>query len=182
MEKKDYINNQEFYDLLKNAIPYFKQNKNWGIFDKKIGKFILLMMERIKNRSNFKNYKGYHWEYMQEKALINVFTYITKYDLKRTNPFAYFTTVITNAYRTALREIKEKKVIELPHENSVLCELIDESEYEVFDDNISDKIDRERHSERLIQKVTDEQLVDEISSILHEINQKHGKNNNKVEK
>jgi hypothetical protein len=138
----DYVNNQEFYELLCKAIPYFREKNEWGPYGNKVGKIILQMIYRIKNKSSFKNYGGYHWELMCERALINVFTYIKSYNLTKTNPFSYFTTIIINAFKNALSEMSKQKT-EISYDTFIIGEIIDETEFLEFEDDLIKEIDQE---------------------------------------
>jgi hypothetical protein len=167
-EKNHYIDNNEFYTLLSKALPYYKENKKWGPYDKEVGNTILQIMYNIKKRPNFIRYNGYHWECMQEKALLNVFKYITKYDLNKTNPFAYFTTIIHNAYATALRELN-KKPTELPYDNVIISDMIDENDFEDFEEDSINKVDKDNKSKKLLSKIDEKELIQEVQNILNEM-------------
>jgi hypothetical protein len=169
-KKKDryYVDPKRFQKVLEHAIPHYKEYGNWGKYGDEIGTIILNLMNKIKNKSSFKNYTGYYWEMMQEKALINIFKYMHKYDLSRCNPFNYFSTIVHNAYKTALKEMTKKKVKELPYDDIVLTEIIDLTDYEVFDEKVQQNIDKKEKFTK-IKKIADKDMIKEIDKILEEM-------------
>lgn len=145
-EVVNYINNEKLYEFLKEAVPYFKEHRRWGRYGDMLGMVVMEIMKRIKNKYSFKKYNGYYAEHMQEKALINVFSYIEKYNFEKLNPFNYLSTIIINAYRTAIRELKEKPQ-EITYDGEIIGEMMDKTVCHSFDEACIADIDKTKKKE-----------------------------------
>jgi len=89
----DYINNKIFYQQLKE----YKETNSKKIYNE-IGKSFILISKNLLNRSNFINYTPDRKDEMISDAVYYMCRYIDKYDLEKTNPFAYFTMIARNAF------------------------------------------------------------------------------------
>ena len=108
-----YVNNKDFYDALivyKNKV---KSAKESGLpvppISNYLGDCFLKIATHLSYRPNFVNY--IFREDMISDGVENCVQYINNFDIKRTNPFAYFTQIVYYAF---LRRIqKEKKQMEI---------------------------------------------------------------------
>ena len=115
MKKKPehYVNNKEFLSAL--SAYKIKVNKaltegtTRPIIPKYIAECFLKISTHLSYRPNFVNYP--FREDMISDGVENCVQYIDRFDIERTNPFAYFTQIIYYAF---LRRIqKEKKQLEI---------------------------------------------------------------------
>lgn len=108
--KKNYVNNQDFLNALIEHKKKCKEAEDSGDPLPKVPGYIGDCIFQIANRLATKpNFSGYTYkEDMIMDGIENCLLYINKFDHERSsNPFAYFTQVIWNAF---LRRIaKEKK-------------------------------------------------------------------------
>jgi DNA-directed RNA polymerase specialized sigma24 family protein len=95
----EYIDRKEFYKLLKE----YRKTKSKLTYNK-IGKCFLLISQNFLNKCSFINYTPDRKEEMISDAVYYMCRYIDKYDLKKTNPFAYFTTIAKNAFLQYLND------------------------------------------------------------------------------
>lgn len=89
----EYINNKDFYKLLKE----YKETGSKKIYEE-IGKSFLLIARNLLNKANFINYTPDRKDEMVSDAVYYMCRYIHKFDVKRKNPFAYFTMIARNAF------------------------------------------------------------------------------------
>jgi len=108
--KRNYINNRDFYEAL---CTYFnkcseaeEQGKPIPSAPDYIGKAFMLLCDRIGTKGNFSGYS--YLDEMKSDAIENCIAQIRSFNPQKSqNPFAYFTTVIKNAF---VRRIKKEKV------------------------------------------------------------------------
>jgi len=81
-----------------------------GYITENLGKMIILLVDRFAQKSSF---RGYSWvEDIKGKATLHLLESVLKFrEVKSENPFAYFTTIITNSFRHTLNQ--EHKNIEI---------------------------------------------------------------------
>jgi len=89
----EYVNNQQFLQLMKD----YRKNKDKRTYEE-IGKIFLLISSNLLNKSCFINYTQDRKDEMTSDAVFFMCRYIDRYDLKKTNPFAYFTRVAYNGF------------------------------------------------------------------------------------
>lgn len=99
-----YVENEKLLNLL---IEY-KNTGNKRAYNE-IGKMFLLIAEKFLNRLSFINYTEDRKYEMISEATYIMCRYITKFDVSKTQPFAYFTQICKNA---VLQYIKERKKID----------------------------------------------------------------------
>jgi len=96
-----YIENDTFLSLM---IRY-KNNPTQKDYEK-IGKFFLLITQRLMMKPCFINYSQDRKNEMQSDALYYMCKYMHNYDYTRSNPFAYFTQYAWSAF---VQQIKKNK-------------------------------------------------------------------------
>ena len=92
MAKKKFVDNVKFLELLKE----YQKTK---IICEGLGKIFTEMAEHLAYSRQFINYSE-HWKTeMKSDAIFNCCRYLGNFDtVERDNPFAYFTTVMINAF------------------------------------------------------------------------------------
>jgi len=115
-----YVNQDEFYSVL---VEYrtnpTKKSKE------KLGRFFLLIAQRFLNRACFINYTNDRKDEMVSEATYYMVKYMDKYDLTRTNPFAYFTKIAERAF---LQELNKRKKYEKRFTNLEYIDTVDTAE------------------------------------------------------
>ena len=105
MAKPYYVKNSEL-------MPHIYEYRETGKVSEELGSMILKIASNYANKGNF---YGYTWkEDMVGEAVLTCIKYMHNFDpmkQKRPNPFAYFTTVIRNAFLNYIR--KQKKHSEI---------------------------------------------------------------------
>jgi len=93
-KKKQYVDNGEMYGEI---LDYYKEDAE---ISEKLHLMFWEMCKKIINRPRFSRYTPEWREDMQSTAYIKCVKIISekKFDKERTNPFSYFTTVISNCY------------------------------------------------------------------------------------
>lgn len=119
--KRNYVNNPDFHAALRTYKEVCRQHTENGkqipIIPDYIGQCIWSMSNRISSKPCFSNYP--FREDMIMDAVEICFKYIDRFDPEKSeNPFAYFTTVIKNAFFQ--RIAKEKKHLYVKYKNSQL--------------------------------------------------------------
>lgn len=117
--KRNYINNKDLYDSLIEYKKSCKEAEECG--DEKpmvpnyIAESILMIAQRLSTKPNFASYT--YREDMIMDGVENCLLYMHNFDEnKYNNPFAYFTTIIWQAF---IRRIaKEKKQLYIKYKNS----------------------------------------------------------------
>jgi len=111
MGKNDafYVNNNEFQEHL---VKYFTNKDN--ISKEKIGKIFMIIAQRILNKPCFINYTKDRKDDMISDATFFMVKYIESYDVKRGNPFAYFSGVAFNAFRQNINKVKKRNLMFVP--------------------------------------------------------------------
>lgn len=104
--------------IIQNGLPHcvglshYKNNEfsiNHGKMTDKLGKMFMLLVEKISKKGNFRNYS--YIEDMKGDALRQLSQVGLQFDESRgqiPNPFAFYTTVVTNAFKRVLNN--ERKV------------------------------------------------------------------------
>lgn len=120
---KHYVNNPDFLAALKEYRLQVQAAKEEGrdkpIVSNYIGECLLLIATRLSYKPNFINYT--YREEMISDGIENCLMYIDNFDpTKSSNPFAYFTTIISYAFIRRIQKekkqtlIKGKIVMEMP--------------------------------------------------------------------
>lgn len=99
----EYINNKEFYSLLKE----YRETKSKRLYEE-IGKCFLLISRNLLNKTNFIDYSQDRKDEMVSDAVFYMCRYIERFDLERKNPFAYFTTVAKNAFLQNINDYNKR--------------------------------------------------------------------------
>jgi len=120
-----YIDNEVFYELLcerrkiinkmrtignTSSPTYLLLQKRGNRIKNELGRIFLKLCEHILTKPNFINYSADRKDVMTSDACWYCSRYIDRYDVKRTNPFGYFTTVCHHAFLQYLN--KQKKYSE----------------------------------------------------------------------
>ena len=110
MKKKsrNYVNNKDLYDAL---VAYRLSNFNPNTKDAKyIGEALLLIATKLATKPRFMSY-SYKDEMIMDGMYDCMLYGVHKFDPKYTNPFAYFTQIIKQAfYRKINKERKEQYI------------------------------------------------------------------------
>ena len=98
--KRNYINNREMYDRLVEHLNACDEAEARGeetpVIPKYLGECFLLIAKKLSTKPNFSGYTFV--EEMRSDGVINCVKYIRNFNPKYTNPFAYFTQYIKNAF------------------------------------------------------------------------------------
>jgi hypothetical protein len=89
----NYVNNKDFYQLLKD----YKQTHSKITYEK-IGLCFLLIAKNFINKPKYINRTDDRKDEMISDAIYYMCRYIHKYNIEKTNPFAYFTKIAKNAF------------------------------------------------------------------------------------
>ena len=121
-KRASYIDNNQFYKLLcerrviinkmseisDTASPtYMMMAKRGNKVKNELGKIFLTLCKHILTKPNFINYSEDRKDVMTSDACWFCSRYIDRYDIERTNPFGYFTTVCHHAFLQYIN--KQKK-------------------------------------------------------------------------
>jgi hypothetical protein len=112
-KSEHYVNNKDFYTALVEYRKKVDSAKEQGLPKPKVSNYIGDCFLRIANHLAYKpNFVNYMFkDEMICDGIENCIQYIDNFDIKRTNPFAYFTQIVYYAF---LRRIaKEKKQLEI---------------------------------------------------------------------
>jgi len=104
-----YINNKFFYEMLKE----YKYSKSRRILNI-LGKEFLKMAEHIVKKPNFINYTQDRKNEMISDATFFMVKYIDTYDIKRKNPFAFFSQIAFNAFKQNINKNKKHDTTFIP--------------------------------------------------------------------
>ena len=108
--KKGYINNAEFYSLLKEYLSKDKESKQSKKSIKilnEIGNKVLLIAQMVAMRPNFVNYDNNLKGDMVSDAVYAMVKYIDRYNVEQTNPFAFFSQFAFNAFIQNINKFKK---------------------------------------------------------------------------
>lgn len=106
---KHYINNRDFFTSLEKFLTECKEAEKNGVqlprIPDYIGKAFMLLCQRISTRGNFAMYS--YKDEMIGDGIENCVMQVRSFNpAKSQNPFAYFSTIISNAF---VRRIKKEK-------------------------------------------------------------------------
>lgn len=116
----NYVDNRKFNELL---IKY-KKTKSEKVFNE-IGKYFLQIAINYLNKPYFIKYTQDRKDEMVSDAVFFMCKYIDRYDTKKNNPFAYFTTFARNAF---LQYINARKKHEDKFKSIEYIEHVDKNE------------------------------------------------------
>jgi DNA-directed RNA polymerase specialized sigma24 family protein len=127
--KRNYINNRDFFEAVKAHIKACRkadrEKRERPRAPEYIGKCILQICNRLAMRPNFFSYT---WrEEMICDAIENCIVAIPGYNIKKENPFAYFSMIAWNAMVRRIQ--KEKKETYLKHKNMQQSFIFDANEF-----------------------------------------------------
>lgn len=131
-KKRNYINNKDLFEAMKNYKKIVDENKIKNIeppvIPDYIGKSIMLICSNLAKKPNFSGYT--YKQDMISDGIIDCVAAVNNFNPERTNnPFAYFTQIAWNAF---IRRInKEKKQTYIKHKNYQNSSLLVEMETEV---------------------------------------------------
>ncbi len=158
--KRNYVNNKDLFNALIEYKKLCKEAEECGdekpLVPKYIAECILLIAQRLSSKPNFASYT--YREDMIMDGVENCLLYMHNFDEnKYNNPFAYFTTIIWQAF---IRRIaKEKKQLYIRYKNSqemmssgdtyvgddIGMHLITDADYiNTFIEDFEDKLAKER--------------------------------------
>lgn len=111
-KKKNYIDNQKFYEHIKEYIYEVRRCREKGVDKPRVPEYIghclLLIGQNLVNHRWFRNYD--FTEDMVMEGVLNCLEYLDNFDPdKYNNPHAYFTMVIWRAFQR--KKDKEKKYL-----------------------------------------------------------------------
>lgn len=135
--KKDKKN---YYVRNKDMLPEIRKYKETDIISEKLGGMIMAIANNYSNKGSFANYT---WkEDMVGEAVLTCVKYMHNFDPEKSkNPFAYFTTIIRNAFLNYIKKQKKhSKIKNTCYNNSYILKEMDGSffltlkgiNYEIF--------------------------------------------------
>lgn len=117
-KKKGYIDNQKFYELLKekNSLLVILKNTpedklsqfRLSRVNNQIGLKLIKIANGMAKRPNFTNYPDDQMTDMKSDAIFNMAKAIDGYDITRSNPFAYFSQITWNSFIAAIQLMKKR--------------------------------------------------------------------------
>ena len=133
IKKKYFVNNEEFLKLLDE----YKETK---VLSEKLGKIFVDMSKNLLYSRQFINYSDDWKAEMQSDALFNLCRYAGTFDrTKSSNPFAYFTRTIMNAFIMRIKKEKKGNINQEKIRNQAYDEFLQrEGLYENSDDHESE--------------------------------------------
>jgi DNA-directed RNA polymerase specialized sigma24 family protein len=111
--KKNYVNNRDFFNAL---VAYSELLKKEPEKNHRIPNYVGECISQIANKYSTKpSFSGYSFrDEMISDGIENCFRYLDKFNPERgENPFAYFTTVIHNAFIRRIKEEKKQQAIKI---------------------------------------------------------------------
>jgi len=123
LKKNKYVTNKEL-------LPYIFLYRETGIVSEKLGGMLLKIAQNFANKSSFYNYT---WkEDMIAEAVYTCLRYIHNFDpirFEKPNPFAYFTSIIKNAFLNYIhRQKKHSKIKDYCYNTFFLLNELDEED------------------------------------------------------
>lgn len=133
IKKKYFVNNDEFLKLLDE----YKETK---VLSEELGKIFVDMSKNLLYSRQFINYSDDWKAEMQSDALFNLCRYAGTFDrTKSSNPFAYFTRTIMNAFIMRIKKEKKGNINQEKIRNQAYDEFLQrEGLYENSDDHESE--------------------------------------------
>ena len=115
---KHYVNSKDF----ENQIEAFYKT---GDITPELGQSIYNIAHRLGFAPNFINYT--YKEEMVGDALIKMFAALNnkKFDIKKGNPFSYFTKIAFNAYRNRIKKEKKNRETLMTYQDEIYSTLMD---------------------------------------------------------
>jgi hypothetical protein len=107
VDMHEKITNKILTRLFKSSKNKLYQNHSYSRLQNKLGRIFLAICKGLLTKPNFINYTPDWKDDMISEATFHMSRYVLSFDLKQTNPFAYFTTVCNNAFLQYL--IKQNK-------------------------------------------------------------------------
>jgi RNA polymerase sigma factor (sigma-70 family) len=99
------MNKEKYYVRNKDLLPEIQSFKDTGVISEELGLMVLRIATNYSSRGSFASYT---WkEDMVSEAVLTCFKYMHNFDpskQKNPNPFAYFTTIIHNAFINYIRK------------------------------------------------------------------------------
>ena len=96
---------ERYYVRNKDLLPKVEEYKESGVISEELGKMVFQIATNYSNKGSFASYT---WrEDMIMEAVLTCFKYMHNFDptkQKQPNPFAYFTTIIHNAFINYIRK------------------------------------------------------------------------------
>ena len=96
---------ERYYVRNKDLLPKVIEYKESGVISEELGKMVMQIATNYSNKGSFASYT---WkEDMVSEAILTCFKYMHNFDptkQKQPNPFAYFTTIIHNAFINYIRK------------------------------------------------------------------------------
>lgn len=102
----EYVNNKEFYSLLKE----YRETGSKRTYER-IGNCFLLIAQNLLNKANFINYTQDRKDEMISDAVYYMCRYVDKFNLERKNPFAYFTMIARNAFLQNINDYNKRDAV-----------------------------------------------------------------------
>ena len=103
----NYVNNKQFLELLKEYRIKKTENPSSRIPDS-IGKVIILIANKLASRYNFQNYT--YKDEMISDGILKAIEAVDNFDEnKSSNPFAFFTQIVFNAFIVRIKKEKAYK-------------------------------------------------------------------------
>ncbi len=102
----DYVDNKQFLEQLKQ----YRETGNKRTHNK-IGEIFLLISRNLLNKGSFINYTQDRKDEMVSDAVFFMCRYIDRYDLEKTNPFAYFTRVAYHAFIQNINDYNKRDAV-----------------------------------------------------------------------
>lgn len=125
--KKHYINNKDLYSALCDYLNKYseceEQGKTTPRIPEYVGEAFYLLCERIGRKPNFSRYS--YLDEMKSDGMENCVMQIRSFNpQKSNNPFAYFSTIIHNAFIRRIKKEKQQHYIKIKNLDN-LC-IVDE--------------------------------------------------------
>lgn len=166
-KNKNYLNNRDM-------LEQYKLSKAQGKMTEEFGKMMMLLVTRYLNHPKFYRYTDHYKMEMESNALVTICRGWDSFDeTKSQNPFAYFTTICTNAFIQVLNQERKNRDLrdELRVDAGFNASYAYQERYGDDDDDSSESYDRMHESETqdewgddTVYDVTDEYVAEAFSS------------------
>lgn len=146
--KKNYISNKEFTELIKNYLNQKKENPSLPI-PNEIGECFIRLVNNIANKPNFRYYR--FLDDLKSQALYYCCLYIDRFDYtKSENAFSYFTQIIMNAFIQMINKEKQLAIDKFKYMKQFNEKLADKYDYNnFFNEADGDEINKKIINEEL---------------------------------
>lgn len=115
MAKK--VSNKQFYEELKPCIVAYRECERedktpFEFVTKELGEYFEQVINKVLSNKNWiRGVQEFDYDDIRQDARLQLWKHYHKFNPEKTNPFAYFTTMILNSALATLKQIKGKNYV-----------------------------------------------------------------------